>query len=111
MSGYPPSTRAFLSALVLGLAFWGSHSAVVRRGCASGTAIVVMIYVCSVAGLFIAGFLSVRNWAPLQGFAVGGALGIAAGILVGAWAVQHSWLYWSLVLLVAIVIVWLPPLT
>jgi ABC-type nitrate/sulfonate/bicarbonate transport system permease component len=110
VEGLPASTRAFLSVVALALGYWGSHSAIVRRFCSYSAAILVMIYLFSLGGIFIAGQIPAKWEITSAGFLVGMVVGIAVGILVGRFGVNNSVLYWLLIVLVAGVITWLPPL-
>ena len=111
MRPHPNTVRLLycLAAIALGLA--GMFVPFIKRFCAYGASILVMIYICSLGGAAIGIFTDSRNYiAAAIGFVGGAVLGIAAGIPLGRTALAQIWLYWLLILIVAFVITRSKPL-
>jgi len=98
-----------VAALALGIA--GMKVPALRKFCSYGSAILVLLYVCSLSGILLLGRIPAKGYlAPGIGFLLGAAIGIALGIPAGRVAVHNNVVYWVFVLLVAGVIAWLKPL-
>ncbi len=103
--------KLLFAALILGGAYWASQATAGRRIVAYGAAILVLVYALSLGGIYAFGRVPSKGYvSSMTGLFAGVILGILAGILIGRFAVHHSWLYWILVVIVAGVLVWLPPL-
>jgi hypothetical protein len=104
-------TSVLVSGFVLGLGIWGHYSPTMRRVTAYGTAMLVMLYVCSLGSVVLFGWIPAKGYlAPGLAFLGGAVVGIAAGVALGRVAVENASVYWLFVAAVAGVIAWLKPL-
>lgn len=104
-------SKILFAALFLWLAYWQRRAGIIHNIVAYLAAITAMIWAFAVPGALIMGRVPSKGYvAPLLGLFAGAFVGVIVGILVGYRASHHLWLYWTLVLIVAGVMVFLPPL-
>jgi hypothetical protein len=108
---HPNAVRLFFCLGTLALGLVGMKVPAVKRVCAYGSAILILIYVCSLAGVALASFFDRSNYiAAAIGFFSGVALAVVLGVPLGRAAINQSWLYWLLIAAVALIIPQLKPL-
>jgi hypothetical protein len=111
MTSYSLASRIAFCAFVLAVAVWGHYSSAIRRFTAYGTALLVMVYVCSLGAVVLFGWIPAKGYlAAGLAFLGGAVVGVIAGVVVGKVAMDNATVYWLLVAAVAGVIAWLKPL-
>jgi len=104
--------KIIVGGLWLVVAYWCQDRVGGRRIMSYVGSIIVMMY----AGAWLGGLLMERlggrdDWgAALMGFIGGGIFGIFTGWLVGMAAIKYLWAYWLVHLVLAAIMIFLPPL-
>ena len=103
--------RAVVAILWLAAAYRLRNSGGGRQVLSYLSGILTMVYAGCYLGGTLMGSRSSTDWgAPLIGFLAGGAVGLAAGIILGMIAAKHLWVYALLQIGVALVFLLMPPL-
>jgi integral membrane sensor domain MASE1 len=111
MNAFNLLTRVLVAAIWLFAAYRLRNSAGGRQALSYLSGILTMIYAGCYLGGTLMGSRSSTDWgAPLVGFLAGGAVGLAAGIILGTMAAKHLWIYALLQIGVALVFLLMPPL-
>jgi hypothetical protein len=103
--------KIFFAAIFLALAYWCRNAGVGHKVVAYFAGITLMVYAFCALGLIVFARIPSKGWeSAAMGLAAGAIVGIAAGIPLGRAAASASWLYWTVVLVQAGVMAFLPRL-